>query len=259
LIAIIPIFALSAVSAYTVLKFRDQLSNMYFGVNLNQVTLQEGDQYLQSTKISLLQYSASSSPSQQSAAISDLDTDSKAFIKTFAEYKKVSTFPIQVEFVNSDNIDQLIQNEEQLLMRINSGWNQYHDKLRDLTILSKDPSFRQTGQATAAQALDMVDDLEGSYQELIVLNSDLARISYEASSTVVQLAYFYVSIAAAISAASATGAAILVSKRVILGDLVKKTKVEMVETTLRDLLGEGADLILEVVKKEIPEGKDSKK
>jgi hypothetical protein len=257
LIAIIPIFALSAVSAYTVLKFKDQLSNMYFGVNLNQVTLQEGYQHLQSTKINLLQYTSSQSVDQREAIL-NLESNTNAFVKSFGEYKKVSTFPIQVEFVNNEKIEAIVQNEEQIVARINAEWDEYHAKIKDLAILSRDPNFRQTSLNNAAQALALFSGLEESYRDLLALNADLAKTSYEASNTVVQYAYFFVSIAAAISAACATGAAILVSKRVILGDLVKKTKIEMVETTLRDLLGEGADLILEVVKKEMPERKEEK-
>jgi hypothetical protein len=266
LIAVIPIIALSAVSAYTVLKFRDQLSTMYFGVNLNQAALQEGNQDLQYTKINLLQYIGSQNANQQSAAIVELESNSNAFIESFGGYKKESlaslnkiyTFPLQLEYLNDENTNEMLVDEAQILVRINGEWNEYHSKIKDQIILSKDPNFRQTSLNNAAEALTLFDKLEPSYQSLITLNNEMAKVSYEASNNVVQLAYFYVSIAAAISTASATGAAILVSKRVILGDLVKKTKIELVETTLRDLLGEGADLILEVVKKEIPEGKEKK-
>ena len=243
-------------SAYTVLKFRDQLSNMYFGVSVNQANLQEGNKALQSTKIDLLQYIGSHSDNQQASAIASLDRDSNAFSKYFGSYKKVSTFPIKIEFVANRDIDRIISNEVGILSRIDNKWSEYQAELKDLMILSKDPSFRQSGQIEAAKALALFDGVEASYQDLVTLNTDLGKASYEASNTVVQLAYFYEVIAASISAACATGAAILVSKRIILGDLVKKTKIDMIETTLRDLIGEGADLILEIVKKEMPAKKE---
>ena len=223
---------------------------MYFGVSVNQANLQEGNKALQSTKIDLLQYIGPHSDNQQASAIASLDRDSNAFSKYFGSYKKVSTFPIKIEFIS---------NEVGIVSRIDSKWSGYQAELKDLMILSKDPSFRQSGQIEAAKALALFDEVEASYQDLITLNNDLGKASYEASNTVVQLAYFYEVIAASISAACATGAAILVSKRVILGDLVNKTKIEMIETTLRDLIGEGADLILEIVKKEIPTAKEERK
>jgi hypothetical protein len=232
---------------------------MYFGVSVNQANLQDGNRALQSTKIDLLQYIGSQSNNQQASAIAGLDRDSNAFSKYFGSYKKVSTFPIKIEFVANRDIDRIILNEEGVLSRIDSKWNEYQAELKDLIILSKDPSFRQSGQIEAAKALAIFDDVEASYQDLITLNIDLGKASYEASNTVLQLAYFYEVIAASVSAACATGAAILVSKRVILGDLVNKTKIEMIETTLRDLVGEGADLILEIVKKEIPTAKGERK
>ncbi len=252
LIAIIPIIALSAVSAYTVLKFKDQLSNMYFGINLNQANLQESNHDLQSTRINLLQYINAENVNEQKAAILELEKNSNGFVQSFGGYEEISNFPTHTGFVVNNDIDQLIADEQGLVSEINIEWNQYYDKIKDLVILSKDPNFRQAGINNAVQALAMLDKLEFSHQNLIALNVDFARTLYEASTTMVQQAYFFVGIAASISAACATGAAILVSKRVILGDLVSKTKIEMVETTLRDLLGEGADLILEVVRKELP-------
>jgi len=259
LVAIIPVFALSVVSAYTVLKFKDQLSNMYFGVNLNMATLEEGNRALQSTKIDLLQYIGSQSDDQQASAIAALDSHSNTFDESLGDYKKISTFPIKVEFVPNVELDQMVSNEAKILSKIDNEWNEYDSKIKDLTILSKDPNFRQTGLKNAAHALVLFDELEASYLDLIALNIDLGKTSYESSNTVVQLAYFYVGIAASISAACATAAAILLSRRVILGDLVKKTKIEMIETTLKDLLGEGADLILEIVKKEMPIAEEEKK
>ena len=247
------------VSAYTVLKFRDQLSNMYFGVALNQATLYDGSKTLQAARIDLLLYIGSQSNNQQTATVKKLDSDSDAFANYLYSYKKVSSFPIHVEFVTNKDIDRIVSDEERVLSRINEKWNAYHNEIKDLVTLSKDPSFRQSSLNNAAEALALLDELEASYQDLIALNIDLGETSYESSNTVVQLAYFYEGVAASISAACATGAAILVSKRVILGNLVKNTKIEMIETTLRDLLGEGADVILEVVRKEMPAANEERK
>jgi hypothetical protein len=235
---------------------------MYFVVSSNQAVLVEGNRNLQTTKINLLQYVGSDNSNNQAIAISELESNSNTFVESFGEYKRgsfenldtISDSPVNINF-NIENIEKTAADEEQILAQIDSQWVEYHDKINDLVILSQDPNFRQTSLTTARSALTLYDDLEVSYQNLVDLNSEIAKISYETSTDVIQLSYFYLTLAAAVSAAFATGAAILVSKRVILGDLVKKTKIELVETTLRDLLGEGADLILEVVKKETTEGK----
>jgi hypothetical protein len=259
LIAIIPVFALSMVSAFTVLKFKDQLSNMYFGVGINQATLQEGNIALLSTKIDLQQYIGSQSTGQQASAIAALDRDSNTFSKQLENYKRISTSPIEVEFVAKKDLDRMVSSKEQILSRLDNQWNLYNDNLKELIILSKDDNFRQSSLNNAAKAITLFDGLENSYQDLITLNADYGKLSYEASNTVVRLAYFYEGIAASVSAACATAAAILVSKRVILGDLVKKTKIDVIETTLKDLLGEGADLILEIVRKEMPSSSEKRK
>jgi hypothetical protein len=68
-----------------------------------------------------------------------------------------------------------------------------------------------------------------------------------------QLAFLYGGIAPAVSAASTTAAAILVSKRVVLGDIVRMTKLDLVETMLRDLIGGGADALLAMFKSQMGE------
>lgn len=257
--AIIPILALSVVSAYSVLKFKDQLSSMYFGVVNNQAILQKSDHQLQSSKINILQFinlqENDSQDKQQKirATLEELQSNSDTFVATFGGYKNVSgAFPNQDRsLLNGKKLDQAIVDEQKLIAQVDNEWNDYHGKAEDLIILSEDPNFKQIALNKATQALVAFEALDNSFQELTALNLDIGEISYETSNDVVHLAYFYIGIAASISAGSATAAAILVSRRVILGDLVKRTKIEMVETTIRDLLGDGADLILQFFMKEL--------
>jgi hypothetical protein len=81
------------------------------------------------------------------------------------------------------------------------------------------------------------DRLVESYDALVELNTQIGDASREQSQQVMQVAFFYGGLASALSAACATAAAILVSKRVVLGDLVRMSKLDLIETTLRDLIG----------------------
>jgi hypothetical protein len=85
------------------------------------------------------------------------------------------------------------------------------------------------------------------------MNVQIGDALRERSLQTIQIAFIYGGFAAAVSAASATAAAIMVSKRVVLGDLVRMTKLELIETTLRDLIGGGADALLTMIKTQMSE------
>lgn len=223
---------------------------MYSVIVNNQEVLQQTSNELHNTKSDLLQFTSFENDNRQAALLSDLQTNVESLIKTMDGYEKISDVPNK-DFLllssvssNGESISQISIDEEQTLSLVNSKSNEYHSKIKDFIALSKTPGFTQVKQNSINRALTLHDELNELYQKLTILNGDAANITSHTSKTVVEMAYLYLGIAASISAGCATAAALLVSKRVILGDLVRRTKIELVETTIRDLVGDGADLIL---------------
>lgn len=259
LIAVIPIAALSIVFTVTVIEFKDQISNVYSGFVANMDILQKGRGALLGMRADLLQYAVSQDPAQKAAAISHVQALKEEAAKVVGQYKRIEDLPGDFSVPGplvqpgSYNIAGLASDENLLANRIEQQWKDYSAKVDDLAILSTDARFAPQATAAANQLVVLADRLVESYDALIALNTDIGAASREQSQGVMQAAFFYGGLASAISAACATAAAILVSKRVVLGDLVRMTKLELVETTLRDLIGGGADALVGVIKSQIPE------
>lgn len=260
LIAVIPIAALSAVFTLTVIEFKEHLSTVYSGfvTNLSVTTRSKGD--LLAMKSSLVQYVSTQDPAVKSASVASVKELKGDFSSVSDGYKKIEDLPggfrapaAMVVPASSFNIPKMASDEAILVGRIDQQWKDYGSKVDDWTILSSDPSFASQASASAGQLVVLTDRLVDSYNALIELNTQIGAASREQSQTVMQLAFFYGGIASAISAACATAAAILVSKRVVLGDLVRMSKLELVETSLRDLIGGGADALVAMVKSQMSE------
>jgi hypothetical protein len=153
--------------------------------------------------------------------------------------------------VDRFNISKIVSDETLLVNAIDQQWNVYSSRVEDLSILASEPSFGAQANAEANQLAGLADTLISSYDALAAVNAQIGDATRERFIQTMQLAFLYGGIASAISAASATAAAILVSKRVVLGDLVRMTKLELVETTLRDLIGGGTDALLAMVKNQM--------
>lgn len=147
----------------------------------------------------------------------------------------------------------LASDETLLVSDINQQWSAYSSRVEDLSILVSDSSFSAQANAEAGQLTTQADRLISSYDSPYSVNVQIGDALRERSLQTMQLAFLYGSFASAISTASATAAAILVSKRVVLGDLVRMTKLELIETTLRDLIGGGADALLTMIKTQMSE------
>lgn len=259
LIAVIPIAALSIVFTVTVIEFKDQISNVYSGFVANMDVLQKGRAALLGMRADLLQYAASQDPTQKAAAISHVQALREEAAGVVGEYRRIEDLPGGFRAPGplvqpgSYNIAGLASDENLLANRIEQQWKDFSAKADDLAILSTDARFAPQATAAANQLVVLADRLVESYDALIALNTNIGAASREQSQGVMQAAFFYGGLASAISAACATAAAILVSKRVVLGDLVRMTKLELVETTLRDLIGGGADALVGVIKSQIPE------
>jgi hypothetical protein len=261
LIAVIPIAALSAVFTLTVIEFKEHLSAVYSGfvANLGILSRSKGD--LLEIKSDLVQYVSAQDAGAKSASVASVKALKNDFSSVSEDYKKIEDLPggfrapgaMVVPASSYNNIPKMASDEALLVGRIDQQWKDYSEKVDDWAILSSDPTFASQAAASAGQLVILTDRLVDSYDTLIELNTQIGAASREQSQMVMQLAFFYGGIASAISAGCATAAAILVSKRVVLGDLVRMSKLELVETSLRDLIGGGADTLVAMVKSQMSE------
>lgn len=255
LIAIIPIAALSAVFSFTVIKFREEMSVVYQGFVPNLAILSKNKADLADIRSDLVQFTSAQGDPQKSAHISHMLELKFGIDMSMDEYKRIEDLPNAFDRpfdflipVDSFNVSELASDESLVEADINQQWSSYSSRIEDLTILASNPSFSEQANVEARQLMPLTDSLISSYDSLYAINLQIGDALRERSLQTMQLAFLYGGLASAISAASATAAAILVSKRVVLGDIVRMTKLELVETTLRDLIGGGADALLAMVK-----------
>jgi hypothetical protein len=251
LIAVIPIIALSAVSTVTIIKFKDQIANIYSGYVTNVELLSKNKGDLLGMRSDLIQFVSSPDPAQKKAGITHMMQLKNGIASIAGNYKTIEDLP--GDFLPAEGVDlsKISADETVLVGTIAQQWKDYGTKVEDLAILSTDPSFSPQAQAEALQLVAQTDKLVSSYNDLLAVDAQIGEASRAQSQQVMQLAFFYGGLASAISAACATAAAILISKRVVLGDLVRMTKLELVETTLRDLIGGGSDALLQMVKSQM--------
>lgn len=254
LIAIIPIAALSIVFSITVIEFKGHMANAYTGFAQNAGILAENKGNLLAIRSELVRYTQSTDPEQKQSIILHAQELKDEVAKTISEYRRIEELPGSFSVPGSVDVSKLASDERLWTSRMDQQWEDYASKVDDLAILSTDQRFAAQAAASAQQLLVLTDSLVESHDALIELNGEIGAASREQSQRVIQLAFFYGGLASAISAACATAAAILVSRRVVLGDLVRMTKLDLVETTLRDLVGGGADAILEMIKNQMPAG-----
>lgn len=254
LIAIIPIIALSAVSTVTIIKFKDQIANIYSGYVANVELLSKNKGDLLSMRSDLIQFAYSQDVAQKQAGISHMVLLKNGIALTAGDYKTVENLPGGFLPVAGVDLGKISADETTLVETISQQWKDYSSKVEDLVILSTDPSFSPQAQAEALLLVAQTDKLASSYDALLAVDAQIGEASRAQFQEVMQLGFFYGGLASAISAACATAAAILVSKRVVLGDLVRVTKLELVETTLRDLIGGGSDALLQTVKSQMSHG-----
>lgn len=255
LIAVIPIAALSAVSTVTIIEFKDHTTSVHDGFVANMALLSVNKGDLLGIKSDLIQYSSTGDRELKSDSISHALSLKENVDSAVGNYKTIEELPGEFLPVEGHDLSAISADETVLIQRIEQEWAEYSGQLQDLAVLSSDPSFSTQSDAEARRLVSVNDQLVASYDELIAVNGQIGAASRAQSQQVMQLAFFYGSLAASISAAAATAAAILVSKRVVLGDLVRMSKLELVETTLRDLIGGGADALVEMIKSQMQEGK----
>jgi hypothetical protein len=259
LIAIIPIAALSAVFSFTVIKFREEMSIVYEGFVPNLAILSKNKSDLSAIRSDLVQFT-STSGDQKTAWVMHMLELKSGIDGSMDDYKRIEDLPKAFDQpfgfvfpVDSFNVSKLASDETLLVSDINRQWSAYSSRVEDLSILVSDSSFSVQANAEAGQLTTQADRLISSYDSLYSVNVQIGDALWERSLQTMQLAFLYGGFAPAISAAAATAAAILVSKRVVLGDLVRMTKMELIETTLRDLIGGGADALLTMIKTQMSE------
>lgn len=235
------------------------MSIVYEGFVPNLAILSKNKSDLSAIRSDLVRFT-STSVDQKTARVMHMLELKSGIDGSMDDYKRIEDLPKAFDQpfgfvfpVDIFNVSKLASDETLLVSDINQQWGAYSSRVEDLSILVSDSSFSAQANAEADQLTTQADRLISSYDSLYSVNVQIGDALRERSLQTMQLAFLYGGFASAISAASATAAAIPVSKRVILGDLVRMTKMELIETTLRDLIGGGADALLTMIKTQMSE------
>ncbi|HEU4984349.1 MAG TPA: MCP four helix bundle domain-containing protein, partial [Nitrososphaera sp.] len=93
LIAIIPIIALSAVSTVTIIKFKDQIANIYSGYVTNVELLSKNKGDLLGIRSDLIQFANSQDPALKKAGITHMISLKNGIALTAGGYKTIENLP----------------------------------------------------------------------------------------------------------------------------------------------------------------------
>lgn len=213
LVALIPILTLSLISVYSISRLQEQISNVYYGALLIQVGLNDGNAQLLQMRLNVQRYILADNATEKHSLLTNIQQAEDKFMQTLFDYKRITDFPIQVVILNNRGQGSLIPYEAQLVNQVHKNWQDYRTE-RDITLaLSNENRQADALKEFNGQEANKFDQLLITYDKIVDLNTQIAKIMYDESIFVVQQAILFDIIASAASAGAAIIAAILLSKR----------------------------------------------
>jgi len=213
LVALIPILTLSLISVYSISRLQEQISNVYYGALLIQVGLNDGHAQLLQMRLNVQRYILADNATEKHSLLTNIQQAEDRFLQTLFDYKRITDFPIQVVILNNRGQGSLIPYEAQLVNQVHKNWEDYRSE-RDTTLaLSNENRQADAIKEFDGQEANRFDQLLITYDKIVDLNTQIAKIMYDESIFVVQQAILFDIIASAASAGCAIIAAILLSKR----------------------------------------------
>jgi hypothetical protein len=208
-----PILTLSLISIYSISRLQEQISNVYYGALLIQVGLNDGNAQLLQMRLNVQRYILADNATEKHTVLTNIQQAEDKFMQTLFDYKRITDFPIQVVILNNRGQSSLIPYEAQLVNQVHKNWQDYKTE-RDATLALSNEN-RQAAAIKEFNGLEgnKFDQLLVTYDKIVDLNTQIAKIMYEESIFVVQEAILFDIIASAASAGAAIIAAILLSKR----------------------------------------------
>jgi hypothetical protein len=213
LVALIPILTLSLISVYSISRLQEQISNVYYGALLIQVSLNDGHAQLLQMRLNVQRYILAENATEKHSLLTNIQQAEDKFMQTLFDYKRITDFPIQVIILNDRGQSSLIPYEAQLVNQVHKNWQEYRTE-RDTTLaLSNENRQADAIKEFDGQEANKFDQLLITYDRIVDLNTQIAKIMYDESIFVVQQAILFDIIASAASAGAAIIAAILLSKK----------------------------------------------
>jgi hypothetical protein len=213
LVALIPILTLSVISVYSISRLQEQISNVYYGALLIQVGLNDGNAQLLQMRLNVQRYIVADNATERLSLLTNIQQTEDKFMQTLFDYKKITDFPIQIVILNKGGQGYLIPYEAQLINQVHKNWQDYRTE-RDTTLtLSNEKRPAEAIKMFNGAEANKFDELLITYNKIVDLNTQIARIMYYESIFVVQEAILYDIVASAASACAAVTAAILLSKK----------------------------------------------
>lgn len=213
LISLIPVSLLSAISFISLSKMEQNVSNLYFGTVTIITGLSDGHKDLVEMRLDMGRFISAQSEPERQEILAHINQDENGFLRTLIGYKEIDDFPLQIEILKRRGMGNLTTYEDSLLTRVNSNWQDYQNERNKVIELA---SVGQTDNATVYSntvAADKFSRLTSTYNNIVDLNNQLARIMYDESRSVVQQAFIYEVIASVSSAAFASAVALLASRK----------------------------------------------
>ncbi|MFZ0220750.1 MAG: MCP four helix bundle domain-containing protein [Candidatus Nitrosopolaris sp.] len=213
LVALIPILTLSVISVYSISRLQEQISNVYYGALLIQVGLNDGNAQLLQMRLNVQRYIVADNATEKHSLLTNIQQTEDKFLQTLFNYKRITDFPIQIVILNNRGQGYLIPYEAQLVNQVHKNWQDYRTE-RDTTLaLSNENRPADAIKEFDGPEANKFDQLLITYNKIVDLNTQIAKIMYDESIFVVQEAILFDVVASAASACAAITAAILLSKK----------------------------------------------
>jgi hypothetical protein len=215
LVALIPASLLTANSAYSIFKLQEQISNLYNGILVILVDLDEGHVSLLQMKSDILSHIMTTNKEDMQAIEARIKQNEAKFTSVLANYKEISDFPLQVEIMKRRGLDHMISDDHAFITQVRVNWEEYQATRDNVLSLSGQNRSSEAAAITFGEANTRFDRLVSSYQKTVDLNKEIAKVLYEESNYISGLAYLYSAIVFAISFGIAIIVAVLLAKRLI--------------------------------------------
>jgi hypothetical protein len=212
-VALIPASLLTANSAYSFFKLQEQISNLYNGILVIIVGLDDGHLALLQMKSDILSHILTTDPQQMQTLNERIKDNERSFSNVLANYKEIGDFPQQVEIMKRRGLENMTASDHAFITEVRVDWLQYL-AVRDNVLSLSGQNRNSEAQALAfGQANTQFDKLIADYQKTVDLNKEIARVLYEESNSVASTAYMYSAVVFALALGIAIVVAALLSKK----------------------------------------------
>ena len=230
-VALIPGSLLAANSAYSIFRLQEQISNLYHGVLVIIIGLDEGHVSLLQIKSDMLGHILTVKGAEMQTVYERIKQNERRFSDVLANYKEIGDFPLQVEIMKRRGLDHMISDDHEFITQVRADWIQYQTVSDKVLSLSSQNRNSEAAALAFGEANTRFDKLISSYQKTVDLNKEIAKVLYEESNDVSGQAYVFDAIAFAASLAIAVVIATLLSKKMLspISEAQQRAKKEMDE------------------------------